>query len=93
METLHKIQYLTSKGQITLPVAWRKRVQTDAVMVRQTPRNTIEISAAAFKDDHETGWVTIFSANRDNNGVGLTADEILSVLRGPTPKRKSSGKK
>ncbi len=75
MKTLDKIQYMTSKGQITLPVAWRKEVGGMAVCVR-TVGKRIEIIPVRTEED-ESGWVSIFKANEKKPDV----DEVLAFLR------------
>ena len=71
----------TSKGQITLPAAWRKQFKTDQF-------------ALTFKDDlikikpvkldgifeEKEGDKIIFNADRDNNGKGIEAGEFIKIL-------------
>ncbi|MBT7338928.1 MAG: AbrB/MazE/SpoVT family DNA-binding domain-containing protein, partial [Candidatus Jacksonbacteria bacterium] len=42
--TIGKIQKVTSQGQITLPIAWRRKFNTDQVILR-TKGNVLEIEA------------------------------------------------
>jgi len=80
MKTIEKIQYMTEKGQITLPVAWRRQVGTGAVVVRTGKGNMLEISPVRTEKDSESGWVSIFNAERDNSGKGVPLDDFLKVL-------------
>ena len=79
MKTLdiERVQKVTSKGQITLPSAWRKTVGTDNVVVRARGR-VLTVQPAHFEeDDNET---IIFSAKRDNGGKGIPISEFIRIL-------------
>ena len=79
MATTEKIQRITSKGQITLPIAWRRKMGVDTIVVR-AKGNTLEISPARLaKDDGE--YTTIFDAIRDNGGKGINASALSKLLR------------
>ena len=83
IEIKPKIQRVTSKGQITLPIAWRRKMKTDMIMVRETG-NALEIHPArTFKIDPEDrdDDIIIFSANRDNGGKGIEAGVMADALR------------
>ena len=80
MGTIQKIQRMTSKGQITLPIAWRRRMGTSSIIVR--PRGDIlEISSLHTPDEEDDAWVTIFDAVRDNNGKGLPVEKMITILK------------
>lgn len=71
----------TSKGQITLPAAWRKRVATDQFLV-QEKKGTLEIIPLDMKKvAKKENWVTIFNADRDNKGVGIPLKDLQKMLR------------
>lgn len=76
MQTIEKIQKITSKGQITLPVAWRRHTGAHTISVT-TRGNRIEIAPARLQKVSET---TIFDAVRDNNGKGIKIDKLISIL-------------
>ncbi|MDA8596769.1 AbrB/MazE/SpoVT family DNA-binding domain-containing protein [Candidatus Pacebacteria bacterium] len=78
MDTKTKIQKISSKGQVTLPAAWRKAVGTDHIIVR-TNGNTLEIRPMHIPPP-EPDEVTIFDAWRDNNGEGLSPEQIRDML-------------
>ncbi len=80
--TKPKIQRITSKGQITLPIAWRRKVKTDMIMVRETndgihisPARTLKLDPEDRDDD-----IIIFDANRDNGGKFIPIEEFIRVL-------------
>ncbi|MEK9154200.1 MAG: AbrB/MazE/SpoVT family DNA-binding domain-containing protein [Patescibacteria group bacterium] len=80
--TQTKIQKITSKGQITLPIAWRRKVKTDMIMVRETlkgieiiPSQTYKMSPEDRDDD-----IIIFNADRDHDGVWMPAEELATRL-------------
>lgn len=71
----------TTKGQITLPAKWRKNFTTNRFLIKEKG-NTLEISPID-PNDLEDGveWETVFSANRDNEGRGVEAKELLQLLQ------------
>lgn len=76
METIQKIQRVTSKGQITLPVSWRR--MTGASMITLvTKGNRIEIAPTQL---HEGNEYTVFDAIRDNKGKGIKAADLVKIL-------------
>lgn len=80
METAQKIQRVTSKGQITLPISWRRRMGTHSIVVR--PRGDIlEISSLRMPDEEDGSWVTVFDAVRDNKGKGIKATDLIKILK------------
>jgi len=69
-----KLQKISTKGQITLPVAWRKAVATEHITV--TDKNgVLEIRPARL----ESNEMTVFDALRDNKGRGLTVADLESL--------------
>ena len=77
METVQKIQKVTSKGQITLPVSWRRA--TGANMITLVVKgNRIEIAPTQL---HEGNQYTVFDAIRDNKGKGIKAADLVKILR------------
>ena len=75
-----RVQRVTSKGQITLPIAWRERVGTNTITVREKGR-ILEIEALDLSENSVAGEYTVFDAIRDNKGKGLRADDLLKILR------------
>ncbi len=80
MKILSRVQRVTSKGQITLPVSWRTAVQSDQVLVEQKGE-VIEISPVRLARKREKGWHTVFDAIRDNKGRGINAKDLLKILK------------
>lgn len=75
---IEKLQKITSKGQITLPITWRRRTQTNTILVTERG-DTLSISPARLeKEDPE---YTVFDALRDNDGKGVKAKELAKMLR------------
>ncbi len=71
----------TSKGQITLPVTWRRRVTTDRFIVK-VMGDVLEIRPLDLKKIEEAQrYTTIFDAVRDNKGKGIPAKDFLAMLR------------
>jgi len=78
-----RIQRITSKGQITLPIAWRRKVKTDMIMVREmeggihiSPAQSFKMAPGDRDDD-----IIIFNADRDNNGIWMPAEEMIARLK------------
>ena len=64
------------KGQVTLPVLWRERINTDTVIIEE--RGTqITISPAEII----TGEEVLFDAIRDNNGKGIPISDLVKALQ------------
>lgn len=78
-EKIEKIQKITSKGQITLPIAWRKKMGVDTIVVR-TNGETLEISPARLVNSDADGYTTVFDAIRDNGGKGIKAKDLAKLI-------------
>ena len=77
--TTTKIQKITSKGQITVPDSWRRKVKTDTIVVK-IKGNVIEITPARREQVREDAEYTVFDALRDNKGKGLKAKDLVKIL-------------
>jgi bifunctional DNA-binding transcriptional regulator/antitoxin component of YhaV-PrlF toxin-antitoxin module len=75
-----RIQRVTSKGQITLPSSWRKKNNTNTIVVTNRG-DVLEIKSAKLekKDSKE---YTVFDAIRDNKGKGIKAKDLQKILKG-----------
>jgi len=73
-----RIQKITSKGQVTLPVTWRREANTDTITL-QVDGDRLIISPARLKEP--TDEYTVFDALRDNDGVGIPATELAKLLQ------------
>lgn len=71
----------TSKGQITLPAKWRKQFDTDNFLLEMREKRLVIQPVYLEKDeDDEEGWVAIWDSERDNNGVGIPAEDVIEML-------------
>lgn len=81
MFTTQKIQKITSKGQITLPIRWRRDTGASNILV-QIKGDKLEIAparmASARKQEKE---YTVFDAIRDNKGKGIKATDLVKILK------------
>ncbi len=77
--TAEKIQKITSKGQITLPILWRNKFKTNQILLK-TKGDAIEITPARI-ESLRTAEYTVFDAIRDNKGRGLKAAGLLKLLK------------
>ena len=75
---MRAIRKITTNGQVTLPSAWRKKFDTDTVVIKETKKGSLEIIPHEI-DDAEN-WETIFDAVRDNDGKGIPAEEFIAAL-------------
>lgn len=76
--TTERIQKITSKGQITLPIAWRRATKTNSILVTQKD-GILHISPARLEKEQQE--YTVFDALRDNNGKGVKAAELVKMLK------------
>ena len=77
-----KIQKITSKGQITVPIGWRRKIGTDTIVVT-TKEKSIEITPARLAPARgDKSEYTVFDALRDNKGKGLKAKDLVKLLGG-----------
>ena len=92
MAITEKIQHVTSKGQITLPISWRRKMgKTNAIIVR-TKGDVLEIVPIRTEDERDEEWVTLFDAVRDNKGQGMPAQELIVALEKSLGKKKQHGR-
>jgi bifunctional DNA-binding transcriptional regulator/antitoxin component of YhaV-PrlF toxin-antitoxin module len=81
MKTTEKIQRITERGQITLPIAWRRKMGNTSTIIVRTKGDTLEISPLRTEDERDEEWVTLFDAVRDNKGRGIPATEFAKLIR------------
>lgn len=71
----------TTRGQITLPARWRKNFSTDQYLLKEK-EGTLEISPVNIKAlEKKIGEYTVFDAIRDNEGRGITAKDLVRMLK------------
>lgn len=76
--TNNTIQKTTSKGQITLPKAWRGQFKTSHFSLKWQNDNLTVKPVDLESLENET---VIFSADRDNNGKGIPFKELIRILK------------
>lgn len=71
-----KIIKSTERGQITLPKQWRAHFMTDNFLM-EMHEDRLVITPFALDEDEEV----LFDADRDNEGKGVSPDEIIATLK------------
>lgn len=80
MKTKERIQRVSERGQITLPISWRRRYGSRNIVIRERD-GMLEVTPLMTEDERDEEWVTIFDAVRDNNGKGIPIDELSKALK------------
>ncbi|MEK7084077.1 MAG: hypothetical protein AAB932_02500 [Patescibacteria group bacterium] len=75
----------TSKGQITLPAAWRRRFRTDRFFVEDKGGLLAIAPFDLKKAKQEEEEYTVFDALRDNRGKGIRAKDLIGILKKMKP--------
>jgi len=70
----------TSKGQITLPVKWRRNFSTNQYIIEEK-KDRLEIRPVDIKDLGKKKEYTVFDAIRDNKGKGIKAKNLIKMLK------------
>jgi len=70
----------TTKGQITLPAFWRKRFKTNRFLI-DIKDSHLEIKPIDLAKLGKIQEYTVFDALRDNRGKGVSAKDLLKILR------------
>jgi bifunctional DNA-binding transcriptional regulator/antitoxin component of YhaV-PrlF toxin-antitoxin module len=73
-----KILKSTERGQITLPKQWREQFPTDSYLVEL---HEDRIVIMPFHIDNASDEEIVFDADRDNDGKGVSPDEIIKALK------------
>jgi len=69
----------TSKGQITIPITWRKKFDTDRFIVDMKD-SSLEIRPLDL-NKIDNGEYTVFDAIRDNKGKGIKATDLVASIK------------
>ncbi|MFH1947295.1 MAG: AbrB/MazE/SpoVT family DNA-binding domain-containing protein [Candidatus Magasanikbacteria bacterium] len=77
---MNTIVKATTKGQITIPVKWRKRFATDRFLI-DIKDTHLEIKPINLDDLGKIKDYTVFDTIRDNKGKGIKAKDLLGVLK------------
>jgi len=72
-----KISKCTVKGQITLPKDWRGQFKTDSFMIKYDKKELVitPVDLTHLQED------ILFDAERDNEGEGISVDEMIKTLK------------
>jgi bifunctional DNA-binding transcriptional regulator/antitoxin component of YhaV-PrlF toxin-antitoxin module len=73
-----KIVKSTSRGQITLPIEWRSNFKTDNFLLEMHSGNLVIRPVNLQELQQEE---VLFDADADNNGKGVTPDEMIQLLQ------------
>lgn len=68
----------TSKGQITIPMEWRSKFDTNQFMAIMS-EGKMELKPLFI--DNQVNEYTVFDAIRDNNGKGIKAEDLVKILK------------
>ncbi len=77
---MNTIVKATTKGQITIPVVWRKRFETDRFLV-EIEDSYLKIKPLNMNKMGTTEEYTVFDAIRDNSGKGIKAKDLQKMLK------------
>lgn len=69
----------TTKGQITLPIYWRKKFKTSD-FIMEAKNDILEIRPLDLKKLENNQEYTVFDAIRDNKGKGIKAKDLIKIL-------------
>lgn len=70
----------TTKGQITLPVAWRRAKGAERYVV-EDKGDKLEIRPLHLDRLNTGAYDTVFDALRDNAGKGIKAKDLARLLK------------
>ncbi len=70
----------TSKGQITIPIEWRRKFNTNQ-FIATLKENKLEIEPLIINKNKEVKEFTVFDAIRDNQGKGIKAKDLIKILK------------
>ncbi len=73
-----KVTRSTVRGQITLPKRWRTQAGTDLFLMEMTDSS---ILIKPMKVNTVKKEQILFDADRDNDGKGVSPDEMIAVLK------------
>ena len=77
---MNTIVKTTSKGQITLPVRWRRSFSTNRFIIKEK-RGKLEIIPFDIEKIEKQNEYTVFDAIRDNKGKGIKAKDLTKILK------------
>lgn len=71
-----RIQKVTERGQITLPADWRRLYGANKNVVIRQSGSKLDVQPLRVEVDE----FTVFDAIRDNQGKGIKAKDLVSML-------------
>jgi len=77
---MNTILKATSKGQVTIPIAWRNRFKTNQ-FIATIQDDKLEIRPLLLDGCGVAKEYTVFDAIRDNKGKGIKAGDLVKVLK------------
>jgi len=75
---MNTILKTTSKGQITIPMEWRSKFDTNQFVATITDEK-LELKPL-FLNNYDNEY-TVFDAIRDNKGKGIKAVDLIKALK------------
>lgn len=70
----------TTKGQITLPAAWRRNFSTNRFFM-EDKGDFLKIRPLFLDNLKTEKEYTVFDAIRDNKGKGIKAEDLIEILK------------
>ncbi|MEK7451936.1 MAG: AbrB/MazE/SpoVT family DNA-binding domain-containing protein [Patescibacteria group bacterium] len=70
----------TSKGQVTLPMRWRKKFPANRYTIKEVD-DTLIIAPLEIESLEDENWRTVFDAKRDHEGKGIPVDQLIRLLK------------
>ncbi len=70
----------TTKGQVTLPVKWREKFDTNQ-FIANFKGDKLEIEPLIIDKKNKAEEITVFDAIRDNKGKGIKAKDLVDMLK------------
>ena len=68
----------TERGQITLPKQWRDKFSTDTYVVELHKDRLVLLP---LQIDIQSDEEVLFDADRDNDGEGVSPDDLIKALK------------
>ena len=82
-----KVVTSTTKGQITLPKAWRSKFNTSQFVISEHDQGLLveplelDTVDSLLELKNEDNYDVVFSADRDNDGMGIEVKELIKMLK------------
>lgn len=73
-----KIITSTERGQITLPKEWREKFGTNSYLMHMDDKKIVVVP---LNLEDMASEEVLFDADRDNDGKGISPEEIIKILK------------